>query len=151
MARFVYRMQSILNLKLQLEEAAKQRFSLARIRLSAEQEKLDGLYARKDDYLREGIELRKDDLHVQDILDNKAAILRMDEYIAVQEEEVRKAEKDLEKERRALQEVMTDRKAHEKLKERAFEQFQKEEAAAESRMIDELTTYRYSLSREESS
>ena len=36
---------------------------------------------------------------------------------------------------------MQERKAHEKLKENAFQDFVKEELAAESREIDQLTTY----------
>ena len=36
---------------------------------------------------------------------------------------------------------MQERKAHEKLKENAFEAFMKEEQAAESKEIDQLTTY----------
>lgn len=36
---------------------------------------------------------------------------------------------------------MQERKAHEKLKENAFEEFMKEEQAQESKEIDQLTTY----------
>ncbi len=148
MARFKYRMQSILDLKIQLEEAARQRFSLAQMKLNQEEEVLESLRARKRFYEEEGVRLRQDALKVQEIIDNKAAILRMDDYIAEQQEVVRLAEDALERERKALTEVMTERKSHEKLRERALEEFMKEEAASESKAIDELTSYRYTINQE---
>ena len=42
-----------------------------------------------------------------------------------------------------LTEIMKDRKTHEKLKEKAFEQFLQDENARESKEIDELTSYRH--------
>ena len=51
------------------------------------------------------------------------------------------ASREVEKARVALQTLMQERKAHEKLKENAFEAFMKEEQAAESKEIDQLTTY----------
>ena len=40
---------------------------------------------------------------------------------------------------------MQDRKTHERLKERQFEVFKQEEAAKESKEIDELVSYRHGL------
>ncbi len=57
--------------------------------------------------------------------------------------EIARAAKAVEKARAALQELMQERKAHEKLKENAFEEFMKDELAAESKEIDQLTSYTY--------
>ena len=57
--------------------------------------------------------------------------------------QVARAAKVVEKARAALQELMQERKAHEKLKENAFEEFMREELAAESKEIDQLTSYTY--------
>lgn len=43
MARFVYRMQSILNIKIQMENQAKMEFGQAQRRLLEEEERLEGL------------------------------------------------------------------------------------------------------------
>ena len=56
---------------------------------------------------------------------------------------VKRQEAVVEQKRIALTEVMQERKTHEKLKEKAFEQFLKDELAAESKAIDELTSYTY--------
>ena len=43
MAKFIYRMQNILNIKYKLEESAKQEYAEARQALVAEEQKLDAL------------------------------------------------------------------------------------------------------------
>ena len=53
MARFRYKMQSILDIKEKLETKAKQDFAQANQRLMEEEEKLDALKRRKEAYLEE--------------------------------------------------------------------------------------------------
>lgn len=147
MSKFIYRMQSILNLKYKMEEQAKMEFAAARMHLDEEEEKLTHLFARKVSYEEDGRRLRKSNLNVQDILDNKNAILQMDDYIEYQKIQVRSAEALLEEKRQKLQEVMQERKVQEKLREKAFEAFIKEENSAESKEVDELTSYTYGRKR----
>ncbi len=143
MAKFRYRMQSILNIKYQLETQAKIEVGRAQMRLNEEQEKRQMLIDRKEAYMEEGRRMRKKALRATDLRDNRNAVLIMDEMIAVQELEVRKAEEALEKAREKLTAVMQERKMHEKLKEKALLQFLEEEKAAEFKVVDELTSYTY--------
>ncbi len=147
MAKFRYRMQSILNIKIQMESQAKMELGQAQKRLSEEEERLEALYRRKDFYLEEGRKLRMDSLKVQSLRDNEYAVARMEEYIEAQKENVRKAEQQVEEAREKLQEVMKERKAQERLREKAFEQFMQEENARESKEVDELTSYTYGQKR----
>lgn len=141
MARFRYKMQSILDIKEKLETKAKQDFAQANQRLMEEEEKLDALKRRKDAYLEEGIQIRLQVIDVRKIRENKMAVMKMDEYILQQSKEIAKAQKQVERARAALQQVMQERKVHEKLKEKAFQEFMKEEQQKENSQIDELTTY----------
>ena len=50
MAKFVYRMESILSVKCKLEDQAKNAFAEANMVLNAEEEKLANLYVRKENY-----------------------------------------------------------------------------------------------------
>ena len=50
MARFIYRMQSILDIKTKMEEQAKMEFASARMHLDEEEEKLQILKDRKTAY-----------------------------------------------------------------------------------------------------
>ncbi|MCI6713500.1 MAG: flagellar export protein FliJ [Lachnospiraceae bacterium] len=143
MAKFRYRMQSILNIKYQLENQAKMDLGRAQVRLMEEEEKLQTLIDRKEAYLEEGRRMRSKTLHVSELRDNSNAVSVMDEMIDRQKEQVAKAEEAVEAARVRLQEVMQERKMHERLKEKALEQFRREENAAEFKSVDELTSYTY--------
>lgn len=143
MAKFIYRMQSILDIKQKMEEQAKMEFAAARMRLNEEEEKLQYLIERKENYEQQGRELLKDSLHVRSIMENTDAIARMKEFVEQQQLVVRKAEKQLDVARERLKEAMQESKTHEKLKEKAFEAFVREENAKEAKEVDELTSYTY--------
>jgi len=143
MAKFIYRMQNILNIKEKLETQAKNEFAEARARLDEEIDKLKAIEDRKAAYEEEGRLMRQSAINIQDLNDNKYAIDRMDEQIALQQKRVERAEKNLENAREKLTEAMQETKVQQKLRERAFEDFKKELNAAESKEVDELTSYTY--------
>ncbi len=143
MAKFRYKMQSILDIKLKMETQAKQEFARAKMALDEEEEKLEALYQRKREYEEKAASLLTGGLHVQDIRENKAALLKMDEYIKEQKVRIQIAETALERARLKLQEVMRERKTQETLRDKAFEEFVREENRKESKEIDELTSYTY--------
>ncbi len=141
MAKFVYRMQSILDVKLKMEEQAKQAFAAAKIKVDEEQDKLEQLQTRKTGYEQRARELLLQKLDFLEIEANHNAIDRMDEFIALQRQHVKQAEELLEEAQEALAQVRMERKAQEILKEKAFEEFKQELNRAESKEIDELTSY----------
>ena len=143
MARFRYRMQSILDIKIQMENQAKMELGQAQRRLLEEEERLQHLRDRKEAYLEEGRKARLNELSVRELRDNEYAVARMEEFIDAQIVNVKNAEKEVEAARLRLQEVMQERKSHEKLREKAFEQFVAEEKTKEAKEVDELTSYTY--------
>ena len=69
MAKFIYRMQNILNIKYKLEESAKQEYAEARQALAAEEQKLDALKKRKQgcyETYQESIQGRMDILEIEE-------------------------------------------------------------------------------------
>lgn len=149
MARFRYRMQSILDIKLKMETQAKQEFAEARMNLDREEERLAALSERRENYERRAREQLMGTLNCREMAENKEALLRMDEYIALQLLQVREAERKLEQAREKLAEVMKERKSHETLKEKAFEQFLLDEKKQEGKEVDELTSYTYGQRQKE--
>ena len=143
MAKFIYRMQSILNIKEKLEEQARMEFAAAKMHLDEEEEKMNNLFSRKLFYEELGRGLRKDSLKVREIIENREAIERMQEYINIQKVQVQSAEKQLEEARKKLTEAMQESKTQAKLREKAFDEFVREENAREAREVDELTSYTY--------
>lgn len=149
MARFRYRMQSILDIKLKMETQAKQDFAEAKMRLDQEEERLAALQERRENYERRARERLMGTLNCREMAENKEALLRMDEYIALQLQQVREAENRLEQARQKLAGVMIERKSHETLKEKAFEQFLLDEKRQEGKEVDELTSYTYGQRQKE--
>ncbi len=66
-----------------------------------------------------------------------------DQRIEEQKHRVNRATLELETARSLLEEAVKERKTHEKLKEKQFDEFVREENRTESKTIDELTTYTY--------
>ena len=145
MAKFIYRMQSILNIKEKLEEQARNEFAQTLMHLNEEEEKLRLLEGRKVSYEEQGRELQKSGLNILDILTNRNAIARMQEFIEIQKDAVAAAQAQLEQARKKLQTAMQESKTQEKMREKAFEAFVKEENAKEAKEVDELVSYNYSV------
>lgn len=143
MARFNYRMQSILDIKKKLENQAKQELANAQAALDEENRKLESLKERKEGYERKAEQLLCDTLSVREIMENKNAILKMDEYIVSQKKQVLMAKENLIVAQHRMKEAMQERKIQEKLKENAFEVFLEDEKKSESKEVDELTSYTY--------
>lgn len=143
MAKFFYSMQNILDIKLKLEETAKQEYSEARMRLSAEEEKLALLEERRDSYYREYQEALQGNLDFLKIEECKYSIDVMGDMIVKQNDIIKQRSKELELVRQKLNQVMQERKMHEKLKEKQFDTFKQELNAQENKETDEVAGYQF--------
>ena len=143
MAKFVYRMQNILNIKQKLETQAQMAYSIANQRYLDEQKVLQQYLIRRVGYEKQFKEAVQGNLDLQEVAHARANVNDMKTIVRRQMMNVHTAEKEMEDARAALNEVMQERKMHEKLKEKAFEQFMKDENAAEGKAVDELTSYTY--------
>lgn len=143
MGRFRYRMQSILDIKMKLEESAKQVYSEKKLIFDQEEKKLLQLRQRKNEYEEESRQLLQGMLDFLKIEENRNAILSMDGLIREQQVAVNRAFQEVEKARNELEEIVKDRKVQESLRDKAFEDFLEEEKHTESKEVDELTSYIY--------
>lgn len=149
MAKFVYRMQNILNIKEKLETQAKNEFAIASANLAREEAALETLNRRKDGYEELLKQLYLDNLDIPKITEAQNAVELLKYQIKLQQIRVKSAEKELEAARVKLRDAMVERKTHDRLKEREFEQFLADEARAENKVIDELVSYRFGQKNEE--
>lgn len=143
MAKFVYRMQNILDIKMKLEQTAKQEYAEARRRLSEEEDKLKKLHDRKAFYFaayQNAIQGKLDFLLIEE---NANAMDIMDILIEEQSEVVKRRSKELELARQKMEREMQERKMHEKLKEKKFMEFLRELNAEEKRETDEVAGYQF--------
>jgi len=148
MTRFSFRLESILQIKIKLEEQAKMEFAAARMRLSDEEEKLELLKQRKKGYEEDLRNLYSDKLDVTLINLTASAITVMDGKIKTQGFAVKRAEKQVEIASDKLNKVMQERKAMEKLRENKFAEYMREYNEEESKQTDELISYQYGRTEE---
>ncbi len=143
MAKFLYKMQNVLDVKLKMEDQAKTAFATAVAALNEEEEKLQILIERREFYEEKGRKMRESILDINEMRENTRAIDNLKEQITAQRENVKRAEEVVERARGKLQVAMQERKIQDKLKENAFEVFKQELSAAESKEVDELVSYRH--------
>lgn len=147
MARFIFSMQNILNMKEKLEEQAKNNFAQANRSLQ------EALFQQKqcENRLEAGKQALKEamleNLKVGQIRrkEDDVEIFRM--YLRQQILVVKQKEKEVEVARQHLNEAMKERKTFEKLKEKAFEKIVAEENQKEQKEVDELVSYRYGVEK----
>ncbi len=143
MAKFIYRMQNILEIKYKLEEQAKQHYMSVRARLNEAQDYLKLLEDRHQGYMDEYLYLVSSKLDVLEIESCKNSIILMETYIAEHKIKIHKIEQELEAAIFSMNEAMKERKIHEKLKEKQFELFIQELNKEEMKEIDELVSYQF--------
>ena len=144
MAKFRYRMQNILNIKEKLEMQAKNEFAAANMELLEEQERLSVMLRENAALQEEGKKLRqKESLSIRDIADNSLSVSLMKEKMKRQALAIHLAEQKVEEKRKAMTDLMQERKTQEVLRDKAFEVFLQEEKAEEGKQIDQLTSYTY--------
>ena len=143
MAKFVYRMQNILNIKQKLETQAQMAYSIANQKYLEEQKVLQQYLIRRVGYEKQLKEAMQGDLNLQEVAHARANVNDMKTIVRRQMMQVHTAEKAMEDARVALNEVMQERKVQEKLREKAFEEFKQELAATETKEIDKLVSYTY--------
>lgn len=148
MARFIFSMQNILNMKEKLEEQAKNQYSQANMRLQeamAEQEVLELRLANEKKKLQKDI---SSSLNIGEIRRREDAVEIIRMYVRQQMLVVKQCEKEVEVARQHLNEAMKERKTFEKLREKAFEKFRIEENLREQKEVDELVSYRYGAKKD---
>ncbi|MGN0506784.1 MAG: flagellar export protein FliJ [Lachnospiraceae bacterium] len=143
MAKFVYKMQSLLNIKEKLEEQEKTAYGLARMQLTEEEEKLYELQTKRAYYVEQKRLAMSSAIKVTELARTEQAIRSTDIMIEEQQAVVAKARRILEAARIRLENAMKERKIQEKLKEKALDVFKQELEAEEQKEINELVTFRH--------
>ena len=143
MAKFNYKMQSILDIKMKLETQAKTAFALETQKLREEEHKLEVI---NEDRLRYEYALREASIGNLDIMEmnrcNDGISLKK-EQAEEQKNNIKIAERNVELARAKLNRVMIERKTQEKLRDKAFEEFVKEINDQEKKEVDEIVSFQY--------
>lgn len=123
MAKFIFKMESILSVKEKLEEQAKAEYSIEIMKLRQEEEKLEELENRKNAYQTRLYEAVMDTLNISEIKILEDSVENIKYNIKLQLIVIANQQKNVDRAREKLDNAMKERKTYEKLKEKAFEEF----------------------------
>ncbi|MFR2011469.1 MAG: flagellar export protein FliJ [Christensenellales bacterium] len=143
MAKFIFKMESILSVKEKLEEQAKAEYSIEIMKLRQEEEKLDELEKRKNAYQTRLYEAVMDTLNISEIKILEDSVENIKYNIKLQLIVIANQQKNVDRAREKLDNAMKERKTYEKLKEKAFEEFKEQINAEEQKEINELVSFRF--------
>lgn len=148
MAKFLYSMQNVLNIKERLETQAKTEFAEMNNRLSIEQDTMRRLVKRMNMYEQLAKDSATHNIDIAEMRRCNEAIKIIKNQITQQAVRIRIAERNVDNAMKKLTEAVQDRKIHEKLKEKAFDEFKLELNAQEMKEIDETVSFNYNNKEE---
>lgn len=138
MKRFNFRFQRILKIKERMEEARKIALGKVIAVLNLEQERLADLEQTRMLYRQGGQELLALQLDPSLLSLNVSYLQRLQREIQEQRMRIQQVEKAVEEKRQELMEATKERRVYEILKERAVEDYRREQKRQERIMLDEV-------------
>ncbi len=142
MAKFVFKLQSVLNIKKQIEDSLKIQLGKAVQALEAEKELLKELESEKKRCMGEVGSKVSGGVKVDKLKNYNAYISFIKQKISRQYEMVKSAQEIVDKYREELTGMMKERKMLEKLREKQYEEYMQEIKKKEQKDIDEIVSYR---------
>lgn len=148
MAKFVYSMENILQMKMKLEEQAKNEYSRRISELRTEEEKKVLLEQERERYKDQLRELIEHIVKVPEVKKAENAVEVKKMQIKQQEVVIKGKQLEVDKAQKELTYAMQERKTYEKLKEKAFDEFKAEILREEQKEVDELVSYRFGSAKD---
>ncbi|MBQ2744215.1 MAG: flagellar export protein FliJ [Lachnospiraceae bacterium] len=143
MAKFIYKMQNILDIKNKLETQEKTAFAIALQKLRTEEERLERIDNEILGY-EELIRQQSDgSINIREWKRCNEALEYKKEERKNQIQQIKLAQKNVDIARGRLNKVMVERKTQEVLKEKAFQEFVHEINESEKKEVDELVSFTY--------
>lgn len=148
MARFIFSMENILQIKYKLEDQAKAEYGMQLAILRQEELKLESLRQRRDAMQEELKKQVSDVLDLFRIRQLEDGVENIKYNMNLQRIVIADQQRRVDQARMKLDEAMKERKTYEKLKEKAFEVFRQELLAQEQKEVDELVSFRFGSTEE---
>ncbi|MFN4220245.1 MAG: flagellar export protein FliJ [bacterium] len=146
---FKFKLEKVLQMKIEEEEEQKKVFAKAKKKLAEEEEKLENMIKTLA-YKQEEYKLKLTQVGQPDYFLNFSKYLdKLKKDIELQKIVVEQAKIQVEIEQQKLQEKMNERKTFEKLKEKEYQRYLAEQKMLENKFLDELSGIRFSRQRKE--
>ena len=140
---FNFKFQSILDLKIRLEDQKKSKYGEANEELKNQRDKLNVLLEEREYQYNLMIDKEKDGITPKELIVYNNYMDRLKKSIEIQNVVVEKAKKAVEKARLELVEAAKQRKMFETLKEKQLEEYWEAYYKKEQAQLDEIVSYKY--------
>lgn len=140
---FKYQFETILNLKIRMEDMKKSELKVALNKLDEEKAKLAKLNQEKEDECNLIKEKQKGKFTVDDLKLFNNYIRALDKKIDYQKAIVEKEEKKVNKIREELIKVSKEKRMFEKLREKKLEEYMQEYYIKEQQVVDNIVNFKY--------
>lgn len=144
MAKFNFRLEPILNLKKQLEDNQKNELGKAITKLESEKYILNSIDEKLSDSIKKVNQVLCSPVLVHHIKTHNNYIKYLNDEFDRQKEVVKEESRNVDIQREKLLEIVKERKVFEKLRERLFTEFIKEQEVKEQKLVDEIICYKKS-------
>ncbi|MFV0520759.1 MAG: flagellar export protein FliJ [Lachnospirales bacterium] len=148
MKGFNFKLNGLLNVKEKIEEQRKIELGKASQILEREKNVLEELQVKRVNSLKFQKDAVAEKVNVIEYNNYINFVKKLDSDIEKQKKRIIREEKNVEKAKESLLEVMKERKAYEKLKEKKLEAFYRETLSREQKVLDEIVTYKHSKKAE---
>jgi flagellar FliJ protein len=149
MANFIFRLQPVLNVKIQMEDSLKNELGKATQRLEAEARLLQRLETARDMHTSQMNEKSEKGSNIKELRDYSSYIFYIDSQISIQKDNVNSARENVDKHREMLIKAVQEKEMLQKLRDRQLEIWQKEQLRLEQGITDEIVSYDHSSVPEE--
>ena len=143
MAKFDFRLQSILNYKTQIEDKFKNELGKAIRKLDEEKGKLAALEKEREIHIFEINKRTKEGMTVEKIKGYASYITLLKDRAKKQKENINFARECVDKIRKELTKAVQEKEMLKKLRERKFQEFMKEQFKDEQKMNDEIINFKH--------
>ena len=140
---FKYQFETILNLKIRMEDMKKSELKVAINKLDAEKDKLDKLNKEKEEQYNMLKDKQKGKFTVEDLKMFNNYINSLDKKINKQKIVVQKEEDNVKKIRDELIKVSKEKRMFEKLREKKLEEYMQEYYIKEQQVVDNIVNFKY--------
>lgn len=143
MAKFVFNLQNVLNIKEKMEDQKKIELGNANRELQFQQQKLNQLVIEKEKFINEFHKKKGTKIKARDLSKVNTAIKYYLDKITEQKELVNNAKNKVKIKREELKAAVVEKKTYERLKEKALLDFMEEIKSEENKIVDEIVSYKY--------
>lgn len=139
--KFVFRMQSLLNLKTQVEKSLKNELGRAIQEMERQKRILKELIEGREEYIFNINQMYEKGASVGKLREYSTYISYLNDRVRLQQDNVIKAQNNVDKYREKLIKAMQEKKMFDKLKEKKYEEYMKEQQREEQRLNDEIVSF----------